>query len=183
MRYLAVICLFVCTSIVSAQNFEAVTAELESLNDAAASLYEKREQAFLQENADAIALADLESKISVFDAAALRRVKELIYDYGWLGISEVGEKANKTLFLIIQNADDAAERELYFPHLEISVEMNESDPADMARMKDLMLVEQGESQIYGTHYRIEDGKKVRFSIENPEDVNKRRRKVGLKKLR
>jgi hypothetical protein len=183
MRYLVVIFLLVCTQIANAQNFTAVIAELESLNDTADYLYEKRKEAFMKKNAEAVNLADLQSEISGFDSTALRRVKELIYDYGWLGISEVGEKANKALFLIIQNAEDPAQRELYFPYLEISVEMKESDPADMARMRDHMLIEQGESQMYGTHYKIVGGEIVRSPIDNPSGVNKRRRNVGLRKLR
>jgi hypothetical protein len=171
MRYLVVIFLLVCTQIANAQNFTAVIAELESLNDTADYLYEKRKEAFMKKNAEAVNLADLQSEISGFDSTALR------------GISEVGEKANKALFLIIQNAEDPAQRELYFPYLEISVEMKESDPADMARMRDHMLIEQGESQMYGTHYKIVGGEIVRSPIDNPSGVNKRRRNVGLRKLR
>jgi len=84
------------------------------------------------------------------------------------------------LFLTIQHASDKRIREKYYPLLEKSASKGESNLSDMATMKDRILIENGQQQIYGTQYNFE-GKN--YPIEDPKGVNKRRRQVGLKRLK
>lgn len=55
--------------------------------------------------------------------------------------------------------------------------------ASMATMKDRMLVEEGKPQLYGTQSRMVNGKLESYPIEDLENLNRRRRKVGLKRLK
>ena len=126
---------------------------------------------------------ELDRKIVEFDSIALEYVRGIVDNYGWLGKSEIGDLANQTLFLVIQHSQNAKVRKDYFPLLEKSVKMNDSDASYMATMKDRMLVEEGQNQLYGTQSRLVNGNLELHPIEDPENVNKRRKAVGLKKLK
>jgi len=125
----------------------------------------------------------LNTQILDFDSISLVRVKEVIDSLGWLGKGEVGEMANEALFLTIQHSLDPEDRVHYFPFLKSSAEKGQSNLTDMATMYDRIQVEKGEPQRYGTQSRLVNGVKVLYPIEDAEHVNRRRKKVGLKKLR
>lgn len=183
MRYLLLFSFFLNSTILSAQHFTAVQQELEDLYQKADSLYTLQENLLLKGEKETHNFAQLSDQINTFDSIAVNRISKLINDFGWLGESEVGKKANRALFLIVQHTKNPEIRIMYYPQLEISVKMEESDPADLARMKDLILVEQGKKQLYGTQYKIVDGKKLLIPVENPTEVNKRRKEMGLSRLR
>ncbi len=122
----------------------------------------------------------LNSVISEFDSLALNKVENIISTYGWLGKSEIGETANSTLFIVIQHAEDNRVREKFYPLLEASVNKGESNRSDLAAMQDRILVNNGHNQLYGTQSK-NDGKL--FPVEDPKRLNKRRKQVGLKKIK
>lgn len=116
------------------------------------------------------------------DSESLTKVIEIIEQYGWLGISEIGEVPNQAIFLVIQHAQDKSILSKYFPLLAKSAEIGESHLSSTATMHDRILCDNGEKQLYGTQSRMVNGKLELFPIEDPKNVNKRRRKVGLKKI-
>jgi uncharacterized protein DUF6624 len=120
--------------------------------------------------------------INKFDSTSLSFVTSTIDTYGWLGKSKIGEMANQGIFITIQHAD-LSTMEVYFPLLEISAKSGESPLSDMAKMKDRILVDRGKKQIYGTQSILVDGKLELRPIEDKKNVNKRRRKVGLKRIK
>lgn len=125
----------------------------------------------------------LDARIMKYDSVSLSLVTKIIDQYGWLGKSQIGKEANQTLFLTIQHAPDNSIRKKYFPLLESSAQNGESDLGDMASMKDRMLVQEGKPQLYGTQSKMVEGKLELFPIEDQKKVNKRRKKVGLSKLK
>ncbi|GAB3816702.1 hypothetical protein GCM10028895_12150 [Pontibacter rugosus] len=70
--------------------------------------------------ADSPQMDSLNTRIMAYDEAGLAEVRQILDKYGWLGVSQVGEKANGALFLTIQHAQDNKLREQYFPLLEES---------------------------------------------------------------
>lgn len=121
----------------------------------------------------------LNSVILKSDSIALGRVISIVDKYGWLGKSKIGDVANQTLYLTIQHADKNL-RNKYFPLLEASAKNGESSLYDMATMKDRICVDKGQEQIYGTQKDME-GKY--FPIADLKGLNKRRKQVGLEKLK
>lgn len=121
----------------------------------------------------------LNSVILNFDSIALGRAINIVERYGWLGKSKIGFVANQTLFLTIQHADKRF-REKYYPLLEASAKSGDSNLFDMATMKDRILVDNGQQQIYGTQTDFE-GKY--YPIADIKRLNKRRGQVGLEKLK
>lgn len=117
------------------------------------------------------------------DSIVLEEIKLIINEHGWLGISEVGELANQTLWLVIQHAPvDVQEK--YLPLLEESVEKGESKGWYYAFLIDRVLMRKGEKQIYGTQalWNKDLEKNVIYPIQNPKEVDKLRKSVGLEPL-
>ncbi len=127
-------------------------------------------------------MRELNREITVFDSVSLIYVVGILEEYGWLGKSEIGEVAGNALFIVIQHASNDM-RKRFFPLLKKSVEEGESHPQNMAAMKDRILLHDGKKQLYGTQYRIDNGVKKLQPIEDPTNLNKRRKEIGLKRLK
>lgn len=165
-----------------AQDINAVRVKLETISDSSLLLRKSVMPIIKKYGANSSQMDSLNMVIIKHDSTSFVEVQHVLNKYGWLGISQIGEKANQALYLTIQHAQDKHVREKYFPLLQESAEKGESRLADMATMKDRILVENGEEQIYGTQYKIIDGKRVLLPIRNGKYVNKRRAKVGLEKI-
>jgi hypothetical protein len=114
------------------------------------------------------------------DSTNLVLVEALIEKHGWLGRSFVGAEGNTTVFLVIQHADQKTQ-ETYLPLLEQSVAQGESRKADLALLKDRVLMRQGKKQIYGSQIvpDTSTGDWMFYPIEDEKNVNERRKKAGL----
>lgn len=117
------------------------------------------------------------------DSINLIAVLQIIDKHGWLGISQVGKKANQTLFLIVQHADSNVLTK-YFPLLVKSYELGETPGRYYATMLDRILIDKGQKQLYGTQIQMEkqNGQFVLFPIESESSVDIRRKKAGLMPL-
>lgn len=124
----------------------------------------------------------LNREILKFDSLSLITVEDILQKHGWLGSSQIGPLANQSIYLTIQHAQNNEIRMKYFPLLKNSAEKGESDITDMATMQDRILVESGKAQIYGTQSRMVNNELEYYPIEDPKNVNKRRKEVGLNKI-
>jgi len=118
--------------------------------------------------------------ISREDKENKAEVIKMIDERGWVGISLVGEKANNTLWLVIQHAGLDIQKK-YLPLLKKSVEIGESIGNQLALLEDRILMREGKPQIYGSQItqNMKTGKMEVYKVEEPEYVNKRRKEVGL----
>ena len=117
------------------------------------------------------------------DSVVLSKITNVLQNKGWMGISEVGELANQTLWLVIQHAPLNIQ-EKYLPLLEKSATIGESKARYLAFLKDRILMRQGKKQIYGTQslWNKEKSKNVIWAIADYKTVNQRRKKVGLESI-
>ena len=121
------------------------------------------------------------SLISQEDKKNQEQVIKIIDENGWPGISLVGEKANKGLFLVMQHASvDVQEK--YFPMLKESAEKGESKLADMALMDDRIRMYRKMKQLYGSQTVTIKGKSYVWPIEDTKNVDERRKSVQLPPL-
>jgi hypothetical protein len=165
-----------------AQVLESVKIKLESINVENVNLREFAFPTAKKYGFDSPQMDSLNNVILKFDSVALESVVDVIEQHGWLGKNQVGDLANETLFIVIQHAHDNSVREKYFPLLEKSAKEGNSSLADMANMKDRILISNGEKQLYGTQFKMEDGELVLLPSADPDHVNERREMVGLEKL-
>lgn len=121
--------------------------------------------------------------INYYDSINVIKVTDLIDKFGWLGASVVGEKGNKTIWLVIQHADSETQ-EKYLPIMQESVAKGETKASYLALMEDRLLLAQGKKQIYGSQLKTDQrtGEIYVLPIEDPDNVDKRRVEVGLEPL-
>ena len=120
------------------------------------------------------------------DSLNLVAIDNIIREYGYPGKSLVGEPENETAWFVIQHSDKIEE---YFPLIKKAGEEDELKKSKVAMMEDRMLMYRGESQIFGTQskgifkvknpIKQEDIFYIIWPIENPEQVNVRRKEVGF----
>ena len=164
----------------SAQNMDSIKVQLE--DDYYTSLRHRQHvmptiKKFGYESPE---MDSLNKVISKSDSIALQRVISIVNQYGWLGKSKIGLTANNALFLAIQHSDNNAIRELYFPLLEKSALSGESELSSMATMKDIILIQNGQQQLYGTQSDMSGNL---LPVQDPDNLNRRRKQVGLGKLK
>jgi hypothetical protein len=123
------------------------------------------------------------SLINSQDSINETAVIEIIEEYGWLGKNTVGEKANQTLWLVIQHSKIDVQKK-YIKLLKNSVEKKESEGWHLAFLKDRILMREGKKQTYGTQAKYDEEKKefYIYPISDPDNVNKRREKIGLEPI-
>ena len=133
---------------------------------------------------DTLATKQTWGKLMPLDSLNLIQLQLIIDRIGWPGISKVGRSGANTAFLIIDHSPRET-MEKYFPLLEASARKGEASLSGYATMKDRILVNRGQKQIYGTQrYWDSAGKKfIYFPIEDESNVNDRRKEVGLEPLK
>jgi len=117
------------------------------------------------------------------DSICLNSTLDILNQYGWLGKSRVGDKANQAIWLVIQHAE-LEQQEKFLPLLKESVKNGESEGWHQAFLEDRILMRKEKNQIYGSQAVWDNsiGKMKIYPIENLENVNKRRAEIGLETI-
>ncbi|MFB8242853.1 DUF6624 domain-containing protein [Kitasatospora purpeofusca] len=109
------------------------------------------------------------------------RLSEIMDAHGWPSAELVGEDAARAAWLIAQHADrqiDVQRRALRL--MEQAVAGGTASPRDLAFLRDRMLVNEGQKQIYGTQIAgVKDGSPIPWPCEDPERMDERREEVGI----
>ena len=118
--------------------------------------------------------------INQTDSANLIKIKEILDTRGWLGANIIGGQGNSTLFLVIQHAD-LETQEKYLPMMREAVKQGNASPGSLALLEDRVALRQGKRQIYGSQIGRdpETGEHYVLPLTDPENVNERRKEVGL----
>jgi hypothetical protein len=119
-----------------------------------------------------------EQLVEPVDRANTARLREIVAEHGWPGHQLVGEEAAHAAWLLAQHAP-AQFQEQCLPLLEDAVAQGDTSPADLAYLRDRVLVHRGEPQIYGTQYLIKDGVPTLWTVQDPEGLDERRAALGL----
>jgi hypothetical protein len=128
-------------------------------------------------------LAALWKEQTEIDNRLLKRLEEIIRQYGWPARSLVGAEASLAAFLIIQHADYEYQKK-YFPLIKEAMEKGEIAAGHVALLEDRILMREGKKQIYGSQLRRNEktGKYELWPIEDEENLDKRRASVGLEPI-
>ncbi|MFY7669764.1 DUF6624 domain-containing protein [Tenacibaculum sp. MEBiC06402] len=119
-------------------------------------------------------------KIRKVDSGNLVIIEQILSKHGWLSSKEIGEKANSTLFLVIQHSDQKTQ-EKYLPMMRKAVKEGLARATSLALLEDRVALGKGELQIYGSQIGTdqETGEMYVLPLKDPKNVNERRAKVGL----
>ncbi|RUR33389.1 hypothetical protein ELY33_03245 [Vreelandella andesensis] len=112
------------------------------------------------------------------------RLKEIIGDHGWPGISLAWEEGAKAAWLVVQHSvSDAEFMAKCVDLLEEAVAREDVAGWQLAFLQDRVLTLSGKPQYYGTQFDTdENGWPTPFPIEDSATVNERRARLGLNSL-
>jgi len=125
-------------------------------------------------------LKNVGKAMKIADACNLAIVSQILDHHGWLGPDAIGDKANATLFLVIQHAPQETQ-ENYLPMMRKAVNEGKAVAADLALLEDRVSIGRDEMQIYGSQIGTDPktGEHYLLPLQEPEKVNERRAQVGL----
>lgn len=115
------------------------------------------------------------------DRENLIKVISLIENCGMPTLNEVSRKQMSAIWLVFQHGDNQNRRK-YLPILEKSAKNGDLRKSSIAMMKDRILMNDGEPQIYGTQVVDNGNGWELYDLENPESVNKRRAEIGFQPI-
>ncbi|HEX5082393.1 MAG TPA: DUF6624 domain-containing protein [Blastocatellia bacterium] len=117
------------------------------------------------------------------DSRNQQRLDEIVQQSGWPKKSVFGEEASGVAFSVVQHAELDYQKK-YFPLIKEAVAQKEARDSDLAMLEDRILTREGKKQIYGTQARLNQKTQLMelYPIEDEENVDDRRMKVGLEPL-
>jgi len=115
------------------------------------------------------------------DKKHTERMKEIIKQIGWPTISKVGAKASDKAWLLVQHADHDVEFQKSCLSMMKQEIQGEVLPKNIAYLEDRVRINSNQPQLYGTQFRWKDNKPLQ-NIEDRENVDERRKEMGLKTL-
>jgi hypothetical protein len=127
--------------------------------------------------------------IQASDALHTSKMKEILKEWGWVIISKFGPEYDNKAWLLIQHADD----DPFFQAgvlflLESLINKGETDKKNYAYLYDRVAAkfhQIGMFQKYGTQVEVNSGDDIKLQPYegNLEDIEKRRREIGLDPLK
>jgi hypothetical protein len=125
-------------------------------------------------------------KQNQLDAANLKRVKEIIQQWGYPGKTLVGTPTNETAYYVLQHSKEI---DSFLPALKDAAEKKELPFTLYATMLDRSMMQKNKEQLYGTQahgfsiYDADadeyDAKIIIWPIKDPVTVNARRKAAGF----
>jgi hypothetical protein len=124
------------------------------------------------------AMTEWEAVVAPVDRDNTARLREIIGRHGWPGRQLAGDDGAHAAWLLAQHAPPELQEEC-LPLLEDAVTRGDASPADLAYLRDRVLVHRGEPQIYGTQYLERDGVLELRTVRDPAGLDERRAALGL----
>lgn len=116
---------------------------------------------------------------SNIDEENTNRMREIIEEIGWPTISKVGKETAEEAWLLVQHADHDVDFQLDCLNLMKQEAPTEVDMINIVYLEDRVRVNQGVGQLYGTQFMQEKNQHIPREIEDPENIDERRAKIGL----
>jgi len=123
-----------------------------------------------------------DSEAEKMDQTNLIALKKLIGHDSWVKQSEVGERAAKGAFLVIQHSRDIELLESYLPLIKASCMEGEAPWNYYALMYDRIQIHKNLPQRYGTQFKANGDVKEMYPLEDASRVNTWRNEIGLAPL-
>ena len=109
------------------------------------------------------------------DKENLKRLKEIVDEFGWPTFSLVGKEAANAAFLIVQHGvSDQPFMRKCLKLMEPLLEKGEVAKPSYALLWDRTALQQKKKQRYGSQVMASDGKWVVMDVEDPANLDKRR---------
>jgi hypothetical protein len=113
------------------------------------------------------------------DAENRTWLKDVVNRYGWPGKSLVDSDGAQSAFLIVQHANHDLPFQKHCLTLMQQAPTGDVAPDQIAYLMDRTRLVDGQKQVYGTQVELKDGRWIVSSVENPEELDRRRKEFGL----
>jgi hypothetical protein len=113
------------------------------------------------------------------DAENTKWLIEIVDEHGWPAYSDVGVDAGDAAWLLVQHADANPAFQRQCLDLMTALPKDEMSQSSLAYLTDRVLLAEGKNQLYGTQFVVRDGEWVPLRLEDEENVDARRTRVGL----
>ncbi len=112
------------------------------------------------------------------------RMKEIVEKHGWPTRGMVADDGARCAWLLVQHGDHAVAFQRKCLELMRSHKKTEQVfLVELAYLTDRVLVNESKPQIYGTQFHVTGGKQQPRPIREPEDVDKRRKSMGMSTMK
>lgn len=114
------------------------------------------------------------------DVENTRELKPILEYWGWITIGKFGAKADGDAWLLVQHADrDPEFQKRVLEKLAALYPSGKTSASNYAYLYDRVAVAEKRPQRYGTQMHEVEGRMEPFPLEDPENVDARRKTVGL----
>jgi hypothetical protein len=113
------------------------------------------------------------------DRPNTKRLNEIFEAYGFPTVALIGSDGVKAFILLMQHSADVELRKKSEKGMERLFKAKVISPNDYTNFVDRLRVHQGKLQIYGANFETKGGKLVMSPVEDPKNLDKRRKKIGL----
>ena len=122
---------------------------------------------------------DAWSKQSAIDAQNIRRLEEIIAQYGWPGRKQFGDKAASAAFLIVQHSALSYQKK-YLPLARDAAAKGDLWASSLALLEDRVRLREGQKQLYGSQVTRNNADEWEpLPLEDEERIDSLRASVGL----
>lgn len=124
----------------------------------------------------------LSARVSYLDSINLILVSKILDQFGWLGIENIGMKANTALFSIIQHADMQPSVQIkYLPLLKDAANSGKAREQFAAMLVDRISIRESGKQLYGTQvtFNQQSQRHEPRPLISPDNLHVLRASVGL----
>ena len=125
-----------------------------------------------------LAMTEWEAVVAPVDRDNTARLRELIRRHGWPGRQLAGDDGAHAAWLLAQHAPPELQEQC-LPLLEDAVTRGDASAADLAYLRDRVLMHRGEPQLYGTQYLQTGGVLELWMVRDPAGLDERRAALGL----
>ncbi|MDE3055630.1 MAG: adenylyltransferase/cytidyltransferase family protein [Verrucomicrobiota bacterium] len=123
---------------------------------------------------------ELWKDVQEIDSKNGQKLKEIVSEYGWPGVSIIGLDGSSALWLLVQHQDqDVLFQKQCLNLLKTAVQEYEASPKSLAYLTDRVNMNENQPQIYGTQWVQQDGKFLLYTVEDREHLDHRRAEMGL----
>jgi hypothetical protein len=112
------------------------------------------------------------------------RLGRILQSHGWPGESQVGQEAAQAAWLVVQHAIDKPElQRRALEMVRTAVQRGDASALQAAMLEDRIRTFEGRPQRFGTQFDWDaDGQLSPLPLEDPDNVDARRREIGLGSL-
>lgn len=140
------------------------------------------ESIYKEHGMESIQFENKVSEVKKADSVHIKYVSEVLDNYGYLGELEIGRTASAALYIMILHSPLDSQLK-YLPMLRQAFLEKKITPHNFSLLEDKINLATKGYQIYGTQIGIdENGNSIVQAIKDKENVNVRRKELGLEPL-